>query len=537
MSKERWSSRFAFILAAIGSAVGLGNCWRFPGLVAKHGGGAFLLVYFIAMLVMGIPLLSMEIAIGRRMRGGAPKSLKGIHKHAEKIGWSAVANGFVICTYYTVVFAWVIAMIFGSFKFAGMTGSPSATTDAGNFFMNDVIQSTGGTSLVGAGGNIPIFMLIALVVAWGLVYYCIRNGVSSVGKVVKYTVFIPIALLFVLMIKGFIGNPSLGTAMKELFIPEWSALGSPDLWIDAFGQVFYSLSIMMAIMMAYGSYLPKDSNIATDSLIISISDMLISVLSSVVLFSTIYSTGQTVGDMSSSGIVTAFIIYPQAIVRFTSIGWINAVFGVIFYLTLATLAIDSAFSIAEGVSRSISDKFGIPQKKSTQRVVLIMAAISIIFMTGAGLGWLDIVDNWANTFNLILIGVIECIFVGWAFKTNKVLAEVNKNTKKYKMPRWWFETSIKFVSPLVLVFFFGWNLYSLFTTEGGYGGYPMYAQILGGWLISIIVFSFGFIMSALCKKSKKLSDMVRLAEADEKSWDEMEAVNDGEGVTAAADKE
>lgn len=528
MSEQRWNSRVTFILAAIGSAVGLGNCWRFPGLAAKHGGGAFLLVYLIAMVAMGIPLLCMEIAIGRRMRGGAPKSLKGISPKAETVGWSATVNGFFICTYYTVVFAWVIAMVFASVKFAGMTGTVTGVTDASNLFADEIIKTTWGTSLLGDGGNIPVFMLLALLVAWGLVYYCIRNGASSVGKVVKYTVFTPIVLLFILAVKGFIGNDSLGEAMKALFVPDWSALATPSLWIDAFGQVFYSLSIMMAIMMAYGSYLPKSSNIATDSVIIAISDMLVSVLSSIVLFSTIYSTGQTTANMSDSGIVTAFIIYPQAIVKFTGIGWINAVFGIIFYLTLATLAIDSAFSIAEGVSRAVSDKFGIPQKKCTQVLVLVMASISLLFITGAGLGWLDVVDHWTNIFNLILIGVVECIFVGWVFKPKKIVDEINKNTVKYKMPLWWFIGSVKFLSPLVLSFFFVWNLYDLFTSEGGYGGYPLYAQIIGGWLISTIVILSGFIIKFITKKNSKLCAMCNAAEANEMSWDEMEYINEME---------
>ncbi|MBQ8427865.1 MAG: hypothetical protein IJX18_01270, partial [Clostridia bacterium] len=253
---------------------------------------------------------------------------------------------------------------------------------------------------------------------------------------------------------------------------------------------------------------------------------------SIVLFSTIYSTGMA-DQITTTGIATAFIVYPQAIVQFTNIGWINAIFGIIFYLTLSTLAIDSAFSIAEGVSRALSDKFGIPQKKATISIVLVMAAVSVLFITGAGIGWLDIVDNWANTFNLIIIGIAECIFVGWVFKPKKVLDEVNKNTKKFKMPRWWFETSVKILSPLVLTFFFGWNLVSLFQ-NGGYGGYPLWAQILGGWLISALVLAMGFIVALLCKKNKKLKAMSEKAEADEKTWDELEAVNDAEEETFAA---
>ncbi|MBQ7227795.1 MAG: sodium-dependent transporter [Clostridia bacterium] len=524
MSKQRWGSRLTFILAAIGSAVGLGNCWRFPGLVAKHGGGAFLLVYILALVVLGIPLLTMEIAIARRMRGGAPKALKGIHPQAEKVGWSAVFNGFVICCYYAIVFAWVIAMIFAAFSFGGMDGSTQEGLDAAGNLFGQVTQTTWGVEFTGAGGNIPIWMLLAAVVAWGLIYFCIRNGAHSVSKVVKYTVFIPVALLLVLAFKGFIANANLGEAMYTLFVPDWSAFSDPTLWIDAFGQVFFSLSIMMAIMFAYGSYLKEDANIAEDALIIAVSDMLISVLSSVVLFSTMYSTGMTVDNMSASGIGTAFLIYPKAIVQFTNIGWVNAMFGVIFYLTLATLAIDSAFSIAEGVSKAFSDKFGIDQKKVTKRVVLIMAAISIIFITGAGLGWLDIVDNWTNQINLIIIGVAECICVGWFFKPSKVWEEINKNTNKYKMPKWWLYASVKFVAPVALAFFCGWNIVHYFL-NGGYG-YPIWAEIIGGWLITAIVLAAGFIMKALTTKNKKLAELVKIAEADEKTWDEMGEIQD-----------
>lgn len=362
-SDKRWNSRFTFILAAVGSAVGLGNCWRFPGLCAKHGGGAFLLVYIVAMVAIGVPMLCMEIAIGRHMRGGAPKSLKGIHKHGEKVGWSAIFNGFVICCYYTIVFAWVIAMIFASINFSSMTGTPDAVATASTFFLNDVIQATGDTSLFGAGGNIPLGILLSAVAAWGLVYYCIRDGATSVGKVVKFTVFIPVILLSILAIKGFIGNPFLGDALGELFIPDWTALSDAGLWVDAIGQVFYSLSIMMAIIFAYGSYLDEKSNIAVDGLVISFADLFISVLSSIVLFTTLYGSGYTIADMSASGISTAFVIYPMALVQFTSLGWLNAIFAMMFYLTLATLAIDSAFSIAEGVSRAFCDKFALDSKK------------------------------------------------------------------------------------------------------------------------------------------------------------------------------
>ena len=137
--RSQWSSRFTFILAAIGSAVGLGNAWRFPGLANKHGGGTFLLVYLVAMVVMGIPLLMMEISISRKFRKGAIESMRGINKKCEPIGWAATSNAFVIVCYYSVVFAWVIMMFVNSWQFAGMTHNAEA---AQNLFFN-LTQTTG----------------------------------------------------------------------------------------------------------------------------------------------------------------------------------------------------------------------------------------------------------------------------------------------------------------------------------------------------------------------------------------------------------
>ena len=227
-----WSSRLTFILAAIGSAVGLGNAWRFPGLASKHGGGTFLVVYLLAMLLMGIPLLMMEISIARKFRRGAIESMRGIGKKWEPIGWAATSNAFVIVCYYAVVFAWVIMMFVFSWRFAGMTGDNEAAS--GLFF--ELTQTTGAIE----GSNIPAVVLICLVIAWALIFYCIRNGANSVGKVVKFTVFAPVILLLIMAVKG-CTMPGAGAGLAKLFIPDLTAFSDPTLWVDAVGQVFYSL--------------------------------------------------------------------------------------------------------------------------------------------------------------------------------------------------------------------------------------------------------------------------------------------------------
>ena len=396
-----WSSRLTFILAAIGSAVGLGNAWRFPGLAAKHGGGTFLIVFLLAMLLMGIPLLMMEISIARKLRRGVIESMRGIGKKWEFVGWSATSNAFVIVCYYSVVFAWVILMFLNSWQFAGMTGDNET---ASQLFL-ELTQTTGTVE----GSNIPGIMLICLLIAWGMIFYCIRNGAKSVGKIIKLTVFAPVVLLIVMAVKG-CTMPGAMEGIRMFFVPDPGAFLDPSLWIDAIGQVFYSLSVMMAVMFAYGSYVDDSSNIAADTAIIAFASVAVSVLSGIVMFSTMGGTDM-LDKITDSGISTAFFVYPTAIVNLTDIGWVNALFGASFYLMLITLAIDSAFSVVEGISAAISDKFHIRPKTVTITVCALSGLVSLLFITQAGMAWLDIVDNWTNQINMILIGILECVAI------------------------------------------------------------------------------------------------------------------------------
>ena len=254
---------------------------------------------------------------------------------------------------------------------------------------------------------------------------------------------------------------------------------------DEFG-VFFGEWLML------NGYSIKD----IDAVIIAFSDFAISVLSGIVLFTTMSGTGQ-LDNMTASGIATAFIVYPQSIVLLTNNGVANAIFAFVFYFCLCTLAIDSAFSIIEGVSTAVSDKFHLSHKKTTLALCIIASILSLWFVTGGGLAWLDIVDNWCNAYSLILVGILEAITIGWLFDPKKVLKEVNRNTKGFKMPEWWFISSIKVLTPIALTGFFIWNLVSLFKAGGIYGagdGYSLASNIIGGWLIlALCIFSGLFV--------------------------------------------
>lgn len=508
--REKWSSRSSFILAAIGSAVGLGNAWRFPGLAAKYGGGAFLFVYLIAMLIIGIPLLMMEISVSRYTRQGAPGSMRAMNKKTEGIGWLAVSNGIGISIYYAAVFAWVILMFFMSWKFGKMTGD----TEAASSLWSNTIKTTWTTS---GFTTISWPVLGCLLIAWAFAYLCIRNGTTTVGKVVKFTVSLPVICLVIMAIRG-VMMPGAMSGLSKLFIPDWSALSDSNLWIDAIGQVFYSLSTSMAIMFAYGSFLDKDSNIAVDTLIIAFSDMLISVLAGIVMFTTMAGVGM-LDNISASGISTAFIIYPQAIVKISNSGVFNMLFAFVFYFCLITLAIDSLFSIIEGVSTALSDKFYLNKKKTTLTICIVEGIISLIYVTGAGLAVLDIVDYFINSYTLLITGVLEMVAAGWFFKTSRILDELNRNTKSFKMPSWWFIPSIKVISPVVLTGLFVWNLVSLIRNGGIYGkadGYSLKANIIFGWALIALILCSGLIIKCIVKIKSGSG-----YKEDDRTWDEL----------------
>lgn len=493
MERERWSSRSTFILAAIGSAVGLGNAWRFPGIAYTNGGGAFLIPYIFALLTAGIPLLALEISIGKKYQSGAPAAFRKMNKKFEWIGWWGVGTAFCITAYYSVVLAWVINFTALSIK------SPWMQKPSAEIFTGDVLQLSGG--MFELGGFSPT-VLIALIIGWICIWYCIRNGVSSVGKIVKYTVILPVALLILLIIRA-VTLPGAMEGLKYYLLPDWSKLADINVWAAAYGQIFFSLSILFAIMIAYGSYLPKDSEVTKDSLIIGFADAGISFLAGFAAFGTLgylaNVSGTPIAEMKHTGIMLAFVTYPEALAQMPGGPIVVILLSLVFFIMLFTLAIDSAFSIVEAVITSLVDKFGWNKKRTTITVCLIGFLASLIFATRAGLYWLDIVDHFVNDFNLIAIGFFECIAIGWVFGADKIRDYMNESSD-LKFGKWW-SFCIKYLCPAVFLFIS--VTYLITNIRVPYDGYPVSNLIVGGWLVVVLTLLFGICMSFLKGKEDK----------------------------------
>ncbi|KQC10082.1 MAG: hypothetical protein APR54_03305 [Candidatus Cloacimonas sp. SDB] len=491
--REYWTSRKAFILAAIGSAIGLGNIWRFPFKCYENGGGAFLIAYIIAMISAGIPLLIMELSLGHRFKLAAPLSFSKIARKFEWIGWWAVLVGFAIVSYYVVVMAW--GLNYSVFSLTHAWGENTA-----DFFYNNFLGLTSGP--YDLGGIKPV-ILIALIIGWILVVAAIWKGAKTVSKVVYVTVFVPWLLLIVFVVRG-ITLPGSADGLVYYIQPHFEKLMDPSVWISAYGQVFYSLSIGFGIMIAYASFLPKDADIINSSIIIALSDGATAFIGGFAVFGSLgyYAqlTGQAVENVLKGGPGLAFVTYPTIINNLP----FSRLFGILFFLMLLTLAIDSAFSLVEAVASSLRDKFGWSTKRSNFSVAVVGLLFGIIFTTGAGLYWLDIVDKWLEFFGLSAVVLFECVVIGWFFKLSD-LREYANSYSEVKIGKLW-DVMIKFIIPIIIFLLIVNETIKLISR--GYGNYPSSALLIAGWGVVILLPILAVVIALF--KRKYLQDEIQV---------------------------
>ncbi len=484
-SRENWDSHRAFILASIGSAIGLGNLWRFPFVCYENGGGTFLIAYFIALFTAGIPILLLELGIGHKFRLAAPGAFKKVDKRFEWVGWWAVLVSFAIVTYYAVVMAW--SVMYGYLSLSDKWGSNPTS-----FFYNGFLGLTEGPF---SFGGIQTTVLIGLVISWIMIVFSIRKGAKTVGKVVYATVILPWILLLVFVIRG-VTLPGAAIGLTYYLNPVFSKLLDPSVWAAAYGQVFYSVSIGLGILIAYSSFLPEKADITSSAIIIGISDALTAFVGGFAVFGTLgyYAKmqGVAVTEVLKGGPGLAFCTYPAVISNMP----LSQLFGILFFVMLLTLAVDSAFSLVEAVASAVRDKFGVSHRTANLTIAFIGFVFGLIFITGAGLYWLDIVDHFMEHFGLTAVVLVECIVLGWFYETKDLQNHLN-SVSNIKIGNWWIPL-IKVILPLILFYL----LVSQFIIEikNPYGNYPIIAILIAGWLLSGLLPILGFIFSLIRRK-------------------------------------
>lgn len=479
-TREQWHSRTSFIMAAIGSAVGLGNVWRFPYVAYSSGGGAFLVPYFVALFTAGIPMLILEMGIGQRMQKGAPLAFGTIRKPLQWFGWWAVGLSAGIVIYYCTILAWSWVYLWHSL---GLSWGDHPET----FFIAEVLHRSEGPGQV--GWPVPSLVL-GMALTWLAIYLILRKGVRSVSKVVMVTVPLPMVLLAVLLVRG-LTLPGAMDGIRYYLTPDFSKLGDLRIWLRAYGQIFFSLSLASGVMIGYGSYLGKKAEITNSALITGLANCGTSFFAGFVVFSMLgylaNVQGLSVPDVTDSGTGLAFVAFPTAISQLPAL---NALFGAIFFITLLTLGIDSAFALQEAFTTGFGDKWHVPPEKLARIFVLVAFPVSLIFVTRAGFHWFDIVDKWICDFGLVISGLIQCVIVGFLYGTDGFRDYLNTESE-VRLGRWWI-WALRYVTPGVLSVILVGNLIQEFTV--GYEDYPRWATAIGGWGTLLFWLVLGYIL-------------------------------------------
>jgi neurotransmitter:Na+ symporter, NSS family len=418
--REQWASSLGFVLAAVGSAVGLGNMWRFSYLTAEHGGAAFVLLYVLLVVLIGLPILLAEFAVGRGARKSAIEALGDLGGRGWKpLGYLFVASGVLILAYYAVIAGWVV-------RYTWIGVSQGFGGDAGERFGE---LATGWDAV----GLQVIFMAVTIVVVMG----GIRGGIEKVSLYLMPLLFTIVAGLAVYA--ATLDGAAAG--YREYLVPDFDALFDMEVLAAAAGQAFFSLSLGMGALLTYGSYLSRQQHLPRESTVIAGVDFAVAFVAGLMVFPMIFALGLSAA-VGESTVGTLFISLPGA---FAGMGAIGQVVGILFFVALFVGALTSAISLLEVVVSASIDSLGWTRMKAA---LLCGGAITVIGIpTALDLNWLTIYDSVTGKVFLVLGALLLSVFVGWRMADPE--GEVRQGAERVTwLPLW--RAWLRYVIPVVL---------------------------------------------------------------------------------------
>nr|WP_295000772.1 sodium-dependent transporter [uncultured Methanobrevibacter sp.] len=439
--RNEWGSNMSFILAMIGSAVGLGNIWRYPYVLYSNGGGAFYIPYIVAILLMGIPFLILEYGVGYNFKSSFAKAVKKIDRKWEYLGWFLPVAVFMIMIYYSAILGWDGIYMFLSF-FKGWGADPNT------YFTATLLQSS--ESWTGIFQFIPLIavvMLVGWVIIWFISHRDLEEGLGKVSKIL-----VPALFIIMVIIVGFsLTLPGASIGLAELFHPDWSLLCNFEIWMAAFGQIVFSLSLGMSIAFTYASYTKNDADLITNTISIALANSLFENFAALGVFSILgymsLQSGTAVADLVTQGTGLVFIVYPTV---FNVLGQWAYVLGPLFFLTVYLAGLTSILSTIEPLSFSIQNKFELSRKRSMTILIIVGALVSMIYATAYGGSILGYVDTFINQIAILFGVIVECIIFAWIFKAEKLIDFLNSRSKSIKLGKWWLVV-VKYVLPIFVV--------------------------------------------------------------------------------------
>ncbi|XP_064634434.1 sodium- and chloride-dependent glycine transporter 1-like isoform X2 [Lineus longissimus] len=535
--RGNWSGKFDFLLSLLGYSVGLGNVWRFPYLAYSNGGGAFLIPFLLMLLLVGMPLMFMELAFGQYASLGPIAIFGKFCPLFSGLGYGMVIISGIVALYYNMIIAWTLFYMFASFtselpwetckpewstldcysykdadachKDYNETGiyynrtcynetmASTSTLDiqqlvinmtkrppAEEYFENYVLSKSAGMHEM---GGIKWQLALCLLLAWLIVFLCLSRGVQSSGKVVYFTALFPYVVLIILFFRG-VTLPGAMNGIIYYLTPDFSRLYKAKVWGDAAVQIFFSLSPAWGGLITLASYNKYHNNCFKDTLIVAISNITTSIFAGFVIFSIVgylaQELGKDVGDVVDQGAGLAFIVYPEVVTRLP----ISPLWSFLFFFMLLTLGLDSQFALLETVTTAALDRFPNWREKKTF-VVLGMSCIGYIgglmICTKGGIYMLQLMDTYAASWSVFLIAMLESIIIGWVYGAERFLGDIEDMIGR----RSWiwhkfFVAFWQFLSPATLCFLLIFNWVQYKPIEYGTYEYPLWANLIG-WLMAL----------------------------------------------------
>ncbi len=437
-TRATWSGKWAFILAAAASAVGLGNLWRFPYLAAKYGGGMFLLTYLVLVLTFGVSLLLLETALGRKTRLSVIGAFRHFGAKFTFIGVLAAAVPFIITPYYCIIGGWVT-----KYMVSYVTAGPAALADGGDFFGGFISSNT----------ESFLFMLVFMAIVFIIVALGVQKGIEKANLVMM-----PALIIMAVAIAAFVLTmPGALEGAAYYLVPDFSKF-SPELVINALGQMFYSLSLAMGIMVTYGSYMRKQDSLTSSVTRIAGFDFGVSFFAGLMIVPAAFvAMGSAEAVAAKSGPSLMFITLPE--VFNTMDVPLATVIGFVFFLLVFFAALTSAISLTEALVSIVSDGTHLSRTKSLIIVMIFIVAVgfvvnagynslSFIQPIGEGSTLLDFFDFISNSVLMPIVAILTCVFVGWIIKP-KTLVEEIEISSEFKAEKAWV-VMIKYIAPILV---------------------------------------------------------------------------------------
>lgn len=439
IKRDGFTSRFGIIAAAAGSAIGLGNIWKFPYITGQNGGGAFLIVYLACILVIGIPVMVGELMIGRRGQKNAVGSFKALSKNPlwQIPGWLAISVPFLILSFYGVVAGWTLKYIVATFQ-GGFAGKSSE--EIGTFFSEFITNPTD-----------PImYQIIFMVLTAAIVILGVHKGIENASRILM-----PLLLVIILILNvRAVTLPGGSEGLKFLFQPDFSQLTKEGV-LEALGHAFFTLSLGMGIMLTYGSYIKKDVSLGATALQVSAADTIIALLAGVAIFPAVFAFG--IEPASGPGLV--FITLPNIFQQIPG----GTFFELIFFMLLAVAALTSTVSLLEVTVAFVKEEFKLGRKRSTILVatlITILGAFTSLSMSPessisklkfSDYNLFDAIDKLTGNIMLPVVALLITIFAGWFMDKKAIDDELTSGGLFKAKYRKVFMVLIRFISPFLIV--------------------------------------------------------------------------------------